>query len=232
MLRTSANQDYFYDILETCTGTPTSLLPSAHGATPSPASPSAQEAAAAGILPGLGVPIEGHHTETGPGVYETALAYCEAGRMADNAVLFKLAAKSVGLKYGIMPTFSESCRARKSWYKTKPCELIHERSFCFSIHSGKAAQLFTRLLRTHPLQSARRRRAERVCTRPGAIPRGQNRREVRRHAQYQSTRGTVPSGSAAWVEQYRAHACAYCQWVSVARSLQQNEHKQDPRMFH
>jgi glutamine synthetase len=44
-------------------------------------------------------------TETGPGVYETALAYTEARRMADNAVLFKLLAKSVGIKYGIMPTF-------------------------------------------------------------------------------------------------------------------------------
>ena len=44
-------------------------------------------------------------TETGPGVFETALAYTETGRMADNACLFKLAAKSVGLKYGIIPTF-------------------------------------------------------------------------------------------------------------------------------
>lgn len=44
-------------------------------------------------------------TETGPGVYETALAYTEARKMADNAVLYKLLAKSVGIKYGIMPTF-------------------------------------------------------------------------------------------------------------------------------
>lgn len=44
-------------------------------------------------------------TETGPGVFETALAYTDAARMADNGVLFKLMAKSVGMKYGIMPTF-------------------------------------------------------------------------------------------------------------------------------
>jgi glutamine synthetase len=44
-------------------------------------------------------------TETGPGVFETALGYTQAQRMADNAVLFKLVAKSVGMKYGIMPTF-------------------------------------------------------------------------------------------------------------------------------
>lgn len=51
------------------------------------------------------VPLEGHHTETGPGVYETALAYTSALRMADNAQLFKFAAKSIGMKHGIIPSF-------------------------------------------------------------------------------------------------------------------------------
>ncbi|KAG8898008.1 hypothetical protein FRB99_007724 [Tulasnella sp. 403] len=49
----------------------------------------------------FGVEIEGHHTETGPGVFETALAYTSALRMADNASLFKLGAKSIGMKYGM-----------------------------------------------------------------------------------------------------------------------------------
>lgn len=53
----------------------------------------------------MGIEVEGHHTETGPGVFETALGYTDTGRMADNAVLFKLVAKSVGVRYGIMPTF-------------------------------------------------------------------------------------------------------------------------------
>ena len=44
-------------------------------------------------------------TETGPGVYETALAYTTALRMADNAQLFKFAAKSIGMQYGIVPSF-------------------------------------------------------------------------------------------------------------------------------
>ena len=44
-------------------------------------------------------------TETGPGVYETALAYTTALRMADNAQLFKFSAKSIGMKYGIIPSF-------------------------------------------------------------------------------------------------------------------------------
>ncbi|PCH37859.1 glutamine synthetase/guanido kinase [Wolfiporia cocos MD-104 SS10] len=51
------------------------------------------------------VPLEGHHTETGPGVYETALAYTSASRMADNAILFKFLAKSIGMKRGVVPSF-------------------------------------------------------------------------------------------------------------------------------
>ncbi|KAL8276286.1 hypothetical protein RQP46_011314 [Phenoliferia psychrophenolica] len=53
----------------------------------------------------FGIPIEGHHTETGPGVYESALAYQPVARMADNATLFKYIAKLTGMKYGVMPTF-------------------------------------------------------------------------------------------------------------------------------
>ncbi|EGO21025.1 hypothetical protein SERLADRAFT_475647 [Serpula lacrymans var. lacrymans S7.9] len=53
----------------------------------------------------FGVDIEGHHTETGPGVYETALAYTSALRMADNAILFKFLAKSIGMRRGVIPSF-------------------------------------------------------------------------------------------------------------------------------
>jgi hypothetical protein len=35
------------------------------------------------------VPIEGWHTESGPGVYEAALQYSEVKDMADKAGLFK-----------------------------------------------------------------------------------------------------------------------------------------------
>ena len=44
-------------------------------------------------------------TETGPGVFETALAYTTAPRMADNALLFKYLAKSIGIQHGIVPSF-------------------------------------------------------------------------------------------------------------------------------
>ncbi|HVF64864.1 MAG TPA: glutamine synthetase [Casimicrobiaceae bacterium] len=51
------------------------------------------------------VPIEGLHTETGPGVYEAAIVYSEALEAADRAVLFKTGAKEIGARFGIMPSF-------------------------------------------------------------------------------------------------------------------------------
>jgi glutamine synthetase len=53
----------------------------------------------------FGVPIEGLHTETGPGVYEAAILFSEALEQADRAILFKTAAKEIGARFGIMPSF-------------------------------------------------------------------------------------------------------------------------------
>jgi glutamine synthetase len=53
----------------------------------------------------FGIPIEGLHTETGPGVYEAAIMFSEALEAADRAILFKTAAKEIGARYGIMPSF-------------------------------------------------------------------------------------------------------------------------------
>ena len=51
------------------------------------------------------VPIEGLHTETGPGVYEAAIVFSEALEAADRAILFKAGAKEIGARFGIMPSF-------------------------------------------------------------------------------------------------------------------------------
>ena len=56
-------------------------------------------------LAAFGVPIEGLHTETGPGVYEAALLYGDALEAGDRAVLFKTSAKEIGHRFGIMPSF-------------------------------------------------------------------------------------------------------------------------------
>jgi glutamine synthetase len=51
------------------------------------------------------VPLEGLHTETGPGVLEAAILYGDILESADRAVLFKSAAREIGHRHGIMPTF-------------------------------------------------------------------------------------------------------------------------------
>jgi len=53
----------------------------------------------------FGVPIEGLHTETGPGVYEAALQFSAALEAADRALLFKAGAKEIGARFGIIPSF-------------------------------------------------------------------------------------------------------------------------------
>lgn len=53
----------------------------------------------------FGVPIEGLHTETGPGVFEAALLFSDALEAGDRAILFKTGAKEIGARFGIMPSF-------------------------------------------------------------------------------------------------------------------------------
>jgi glutamine synthetase len=50
-------------------------------------------------------PIEGLHTETGPGVLEAALQYCDALEAADRAALFKTFTKVLAQRHGLMATF-------------------------------------------------------------------------------------------------------------------------------
>ena len=57
------------------------------------------------LLKKFDVPIEGLHTETGPGVYEVALRYGDVLTAADQAVLFKTAVKEIAYKHGVIATF-------------------------------------------------------------------------------------------------------------------------------
>ena len=50
-------------------------------------------------------PIEGLHTETGPGVLEAALAYCDLLDAGDKAALFKTYTKIMLMRQGMMATF-------------------------------------------------------------------------------------------------------------------------------
>jgi glutamine synthetase len=66
------------------------------------------------LLTQFNIPIEGLHTETGPGVYEAAIAHDEVLSAADKAVLFKTAVKEIAYKHGIMASFMAK------WTETLP----------------------------------------------------------------------------------------------------------------
>ena len=51
------------------------------------------------------VPLEGLHTETGPGTYEAAIVYADILEAADRAILFKTAVKEIAYRHGILATF-------------------------------------------------------------------------------------------------------------------------------
>lgn len=51
------------------------------------------------------IPLEGLHTETGPGVYEGAILYSDALEAADRATLFKTAVKEIAYRHQILPSF-------------------------------------------------------------------------------------------------------------------------------
>jgi glutamine synthetase len=53
----------------------------------------------------MDIELEGHHTETGPGVYETAIRNDTALHAADKAALFKTLVKVVAQRRGLMATF-------------------------------------------------------------------------------------------------------------------------------
>jgi glutamine synthetase len=57
------------------------------------------------LLTKFDIPIEGLHTETGPGTYEAAIKYGHAIDAADRAALFKTSVKEIAYKHGIMATF-------------------------------------------------------------------------------------------------------------------------------
>jgi glutamine synthetase len=51
------------------------------------------------------VPLEGLHTETGPGTYEAAIVYADILEAADRAIIFKTAVKEIAYRHGVMATF-------------------------------------------------------------------------------------------------------------------------------
>ena len=63
-------------------------------------------------LDAFDVPVEGMHTETGPGVYETAIRYGDLERAADQAALFKTAVKEICARHGVIACFMAKWNAK------------------------------------------------------------------------------------------------------------------------
>ena len=60
----------------------------------------------------FGIPVEGMHTETGPGVYETAVRYDDLERAADQSALFKTAVKEICARHGVTACFMAKWNAK------------------------------------------------------------------------------------------------------------------------
>jgi glutamine synthetase len=56
-------------------------------------------------LDAFDIPLEGLHTETGPGVYEAAIAHDDTLAAADKAALLKTAVKEIAHRHGLSVTF-------------------------------------------------------------------------------------------------------------------------------
>ena len=77
-------------------------------------------------------PIEGLHCETGPGVWEAAIAVDEAMAAADKAVLFKTFAKAFFQKRGMLATFMAK------WSMDYPGQSGHLHQSLFALDSGES----------------------------------------------------------------------------------------------
>ncbi|RCK51183.1 glutamine synthetase [Thalassospira profundimaris] len=77
-------------------------------------------------------PIEGLHTETGPGVLEAAIAHDDALRAADKAALFKTFTKVLAQRSDWMATFMAK------WSPDWPGQSGHMHTSLFDIETGKS----------------------------------------------------------------------------------------------
>jgi len=64
------------------------------------------------LLGEFDIPLEGLHTETGPGVYEAAITHDDVVRAADKAVLFKTAVREIAYRHGLVATFMAKWNAQ------------------------------------------------------------------------------------------------------------------------
>ena len=77
------------------------------------------------------VPIEGIHTETGPGVYEAAIMAADPLEAADRGILFKTSVKEIAYRFRILPSFMAK------WNENLPGCSGHVHQSLLDARSGK-----------------------------------------------------------------------------------------------
>lgn len=84
-------------------------------------------------LAAFNLALEGFHTETGPGVYEAAIAADKGVAAADKAALFKTAVKEIAARHDLIPTFMAK------WSSDMPGSSGHIHQSLYSIEDGRNA---------------------------------------------------------------------------------------------
>lgn len=90
------------------------------------------------LLEQFNIPLEGLHTETGPGVYEAAIQYEEILEAGDRAVLFKTAVKEIAYRHNIIASFMAKWNVdlpgcsghihQSLWNKNKTANLFYDKN--------------------------------------------------------------------------------------------------------
>ncbi len=94
----------------------------------------------------MDIPLEGLHTETGPGVYEAAIQYDEVLQAADKAVLFKTTVKEIAHQHQITASFMAKWNAKLpgcSGHLHQSLWDINTQKNLFSTQSGKEINKLT-----------------------------------------------------------------------------------------
>ena len=100
-------------------------------------------------LAAFDVPLEGFHTETGPGVYEAAIAVEPGLAAADRAALFKIAVKEIAARHNLTPTFMAKWNASLPGSSGHLHQSLSRTGTSENLFSGEAANGMSELMRQY-----------------------------------------------------------------------------------
>ncbi|MDX9883061.1 MAG: glutamine synthetase family protein [Prolixibacteraceae bacterium] len=95
------------------------------------------------------VPIEGIHTETGPGVYEATVVYDDVLNAADKAILFKTGVKEIALQHGLIASFMAKWNERLPGCGGHIHQSLWDKQGHNLFHSGNANEPMSGLMKSY-----------------------------------------------------------------------------------